>query len=511
MKYIHLLSLILLLTISVSAQRLYQLSVELPDTSAHLSFVTKKGNVYVSATEFASLTSAGIYYADKTQKIELKYKLYNIKFTAKSQFIVLTDKNSGKQEIYQLPLSTLFIKNDVFFPLSYTLDYLEKTSGYSIKFIPSRKHLILSKKALSEESLPADMNIYDIQNISIEEKANGSLIRLKISESVITPRISIKDNKLFLFFSSEKINPELTSQFSPKGFIKSIRLINISQNSKQIEFGLSGDYSNAEIIRNPSKGELIITVHNKLFTADNNPTLEKWIFDTIVIDAGHGGKDPGAIGTTGVKEKDINLKIALELGELIEKSMPDVKVVYTRTDDSFIELYRRGKIANEANGKLFISIHCNSMPKGKNTQRGFEVYLLRPGKTQEAIAIAEFENSVIAYEDNPDRYKELTDENFILVSMAHSQYMRYSEKFAEILNDEWKRKVKIPANGVKQAGFYVLVGASMPSVLIETGYISNRRDEEYLKSSKGQKEIAESIFNAIIKYKEYYHKEIISN
>src|SRR5690606_24568387 len=115
---------------------------------------------------------------------------------------------------------------------------------------------------------------------------------------------------------------------------------------------------------------------------------------------------------------------------------------------------------------------------------GFEVYLLRPGRTKEAIAIAERENSVIHYEDNPGRYEQLTDENFILVSMAHSSYMKYSEKFAELLNRQFSNDLTLTSRGVKQAGFYVLVGASMPSVLIETGFLSNKNDADYLKSSK---------------------------
>ena len=130
--------------------------------------------------------------------------------------------------------------------------------------------------------------------------------------------------------------------------------------------------------------------------------------------------------------------------------------------------------------------------------------MLRPGRTEEAIAIAEFENSVIEYEEDPTKYKELTDENFILVSMAHSSYMRYSEKFSDVLNQRWKLDVGIKSRGIKQAGFYVLVGASMPGVLIESGYLSNRSDEKYLKSKRGQKEIAEAIFNAIKDYKIYY-------
>ena len=134
--------------------------------------------------------------------------------------------------------------------------------------------------------------------------------------------------------------------------------------------------------------------------------------------------------------------------------------------------------------------------------------MLRPGRTKEAIRIAEFENSVIKYEENPNRYEKLTDENFILVSMVHSQYMRYSESLSDFLNQNWKREVSIPSLGIKQAGFYVLVGASMPSVLIENGFLSNRKDEAYLASNSGQKVIAETIFNSIKMYKEFYEKEI---
>ena len=137
-----------------------------------------------------------------------------------------------------------------------------------------------------------------------------------------------------------------------------------------------------------------------------------------------------------------------------------------------------------------------------------EVYLLRPGRTQEAINIAEVENSVIEYEDDPDRYESLTDENFILVSMAHSAYMKYSESFAEMLNSQFKNNTRLKARGVKQAGFYVLVGASMPSVLIESGFISNSTDKDYLKSSFGKKQLARAIFGAIKEYRAYYKDQM---
>ena len=209
-------------------------------------------------------------------------------------------------------------------------------------------------------------------------------------------------------------------------------------------------------------------------------------------------------------EKKVNLGIALKLGKLIEKDINDVKVVYTRKTDTFIELYKRGKIANEADGNLFISIHCNSTPRKPTDANGYEVYLLRPGRTKEAIDIAERENSVINYEDNPTRYEKLTDENFILVSMAHSAYMKYSEKFSDILNKEFNKDLNIDSRGVKQAGFYVLVGAAMPSVLIETGFLSNRHDAKFLSSSSGQQKIAESIYQAVKTFKDQYDKTLRS-
>jgi N-acetylmuramoyl-L-alanine amidase len=213
---------------------------------------------------------------------------------------------------------------------------------------------------------------------------------------------------------------------------------------------------------------------------------------------------------TGVKEKDITLGVARRLGQLIHADRSDlreVRVVFTRTTDTFVPLYSRGQIANEAGGKLFVSIHCNSTARKPNPQRGFEVYLLRPGRTEEAINIAERENAVIQLEEGyEERYKQLTDENFILVTMAQSAYMRSSELLAGLVQKQMASVAGLLNHGVKQAGFYVLVGAAMPNVLVETAYLSNREDEKFLKSAAGQKKVAEALFRAIRKYKVEYEK-----
>ncbi len=244
---------------------------------------------------------------------------------------------------------------------------------------------------------------------------------------------------------------------------------------------------------------------------ENPPRLDterdKWKLDVIVLDAGHGGYDPGTTGVTGVKEKTVALGIVLKLGALITRNLEGVDVVYTRKDDRFIELDRRGKIANEAGGKLFISVHCNSMPRKPSKTRGFEVYLLRPGRTEEAIAIAERENSVIEMEQGyEEKYQQLTEENFILVAMAQSAHVKASEVFADLAQKEIESRTGIPNRGVKQAGFYVLVGAAMPNVLVESAYLSNRDDERMLRSDAGQQKIAEALFRAVREYKEEYEK-----
>ncbi|MBI1937585.1 MAG: N-acetylmuramoyl-L-alanine amidase [Ignavibacteriales bacterium] len=520
--------------IAANAQRMLKISVDNKGEEAVLSYISRMGNVYVSGKEMAALLSANHYFNKDAAKLEIKFAAAALKFTAKNQFVITTKKSDNSQIIYQLPVSTLLINDDVFIPLVYCADYLSAACGTKIIFDSKAKNIKITKEPFDEDALfqipIADTNIkpepknpeiktgeslsvskYDIYGIDVEEKSNGTLIRLKSSKKINIPRHSINNNVLYIFLPGASVTPEVVKNFKAAGFVKDIKRTVIAQKNYQLEFTIAGEYSTTQAFKDTESNDVLITIHNKVFTKthedDADPT-SKWKFDVVVIDAGHGGKDPGAIGITGVKEKDLNLGIALKLGKLIEQDMSDVKIIYTRNTDNFVELYKRGKIANEADGKLFISIHCNSLPKKGSEHRGFEVYLLRPGRTQDAIEIAEFENSVIKYEENPNRYQKLTDENFILVSMAHSQYMRFSEKFSDMLNQEWKKSVEIPSLGIKQAGFYVLVGASMPSVLIETGFLSNRKDEEHLASKEGQAEVAHSIFNSIKKYKEFYDREI---
>ncbi|PID58429.1 MAG: hypothetical protein CR986_07950 [Ignavibacteriae bacterium] len=482
---------------------------------AQINSIEIRGLQFVSSRELSKYIADNYYFNSEKEKSEIKFVDYKLKFTANNQFVILTDKKSNKHQIFQMPISAVLKDDDIYVPIKFVIKYLSYAATSKITLqedeviihsqnIDTKKEVTWNKNILDRNSIT-----YDIFSAKIENKANGTLLRLGTKRKVIKPTSSITNNTLYVFFTDLSIDKNIISELKSKGFIKKIKVKHINGNP-QMEIKLRSGFDKHEISYDEDIGEILISIHNKSLRGESSldDEIDKWNFDVIVLDAGHGGKDPGAIGLGGVKEKDINLAIVKELGKLLEKSNKNLKVVYTREGNSFLELYKRGKIANEKKGNLFISVHCNSTQKKPTNARGFEVYLLRPGKTKNAINIAEFENSVISMEDNPSRYKQLNDENFILVSMAHSSYMRYSETFADMLNTEWIKSVEIPSRGIKQAGFYVLVGASMPGVLIESGFLSNKKDVKYLNSKKGQKEIAEAIYNSIIKYRNYYESSI---
>jgi N-acetylmuramoyl-L-alanine amidase len=228
---------------------------------------------------------------------------------------------------------------------------------------------------------------------------------------------------------------------------------------------------------------------------------------TVVIDAGHGGHDPGAMGKRG-KEKNINLSVALKLGNLIRKNCSDVNVVYTRKTDVFIPLDRRAQIANNAKADLFISIHTNSVAKGTNV-RGAETYTLGLHRTEENLAVAKKENSVILIEDNyQQRYAGFnpnSSESYIMFEFLQDKNMEQSVQFARLIQRQFKSTAQRIDKGVHQAGFLVLRATSMPSVLVELGYISTPEEENYLLSEAGSEALALSIYRAFTAYKNKSH------
>ncbi|MBR3628173.1 MAG: N-acetylmuramoyl-L-alanine amidase [Elusimicrobia bacterium] len=216
----------------------------------------------------------------------------------------------------------------------------------------------------------------------------------------------------------------------------------------------------------------------------------------IVLDAGHGGHDPGAIGPHGTKEKDINLAIVLQLEKVFRKDN-NYKVILTRDDDTFIPLVERANIANKNKADLFISVHCNA--NLNRNASGFEVYFLSEhASDSEAISTETLENSVVALEDKSDEKKTVLQN--MLWSMVVNEYINESSELSSFIAAEASGRLKVPNRGLKQANFYVLRGTQMPSVLVETSYISNYTEESKLNTSSFQKSAADSIYEGVKKY-----------
>lgn len=229
---------------------------------------------------------------------------------------------------------------------------------------------------------------------------------------------------------------------------------------------------------------------------------------TLVIDAGHGGKDPGARGTK-INEKQINLAVALKLGELVSSGFNDVKVVYTRKTDRFIDLDERAGIANRAKADLFISIHTNSVRKGSSV-RGAETYTLGLARTQENLEVAMRENSAILLEDNYlqkyEGFDPKSSESYIIFEFIQSKHVEQSIGLASEIQKAFRAAGRVN-RGVHQAGFLVLRKTGMPSVLVELGFISNKNEENYMCTASGQNQLARSIYNAFCKYKREYDRK----
>ncbi|MDA0309549.1 MAG: N-acetylmuramoyl-L-alanine amidase [Bacteroidetes bacterium] len=241
---------------------------------------------------------------------------------------------------------------------------------------------------------------------------------------------------------------------------------------------------------------LALTIYLLAFTVEGQGVR------TVVIDAGHGGKDPGCHGSF-IKEKEVCLKVALALGKQINEYYPEVKVVYTRQRDEFIELYRRAQIANEAHADLFICIHVNSA--GSASAHGAETYVLGLHRTEDNLRVAKRENASVGFETdvkkNYEGFDPNSDEGNIIFSMFQSAYLNQSLEFAGLVQHRFEHHAKRHNRGVRQAGFLVLVKTAMPSVLIETGFATHPGDEAFLGSAEGVRLMSESIFLAFADYK----------
>ena len=252
-----------------------------------------------------------------------------------------------------------------------------------------------------------------------------------------------------------------------------------------------------------------IIIFTCFLTSANNKTNNKEKF-VVVLDAGHGGHDSGNLGS-GYKEKEIALNIVLAVGNELKKNS-DIEVIYTRTTDTFVTLRGRAKIANDADADLFVSVHCNAH---NSSAHGTETFVLGLHANQRNFEIAKKENEVIFLEADHEKHYEGFDpnspESHIGLTLMQEDYLDQSIKLARLIEDSFKFKRKRNSRGVKQAGFWVLHNTYMPSVLVETGFLTYKQEGAYLNSKNGQSKMASSIIEAILEYKKSLDQNVGEN
>jgi N-acetylmuramoyl-L-alanine amidase len=463
---------------------------------------------YYSANVLARQYNIRIYNRKATGKFVFYFPKKKIKVTANSSFIMID------QEMVHMTSPAIQAGDDIYVPVhsfnNILYKYIYKNLHYTL--VKDDEKLIFAVPS-AEKSEDRNIVAYQIPKgevvvtgIDYQENVNGMAIIFSTNGSFDETdfsRFFDDENGFYFTVFGCKADSNYFSRKKPTKSIESTKVI-ASDKSTQFIFRLKKGFNSSDVHFNPKTQQIILS----LFLPMNEEIKEKiasaqaiWKIDTIVLDAGHGGKDPGTVGRWGnMHEKDIVLDVVLRLGRLLEKQK-DINVVYTRKTDTFVPLWKRTEIANKAKGKLFLSFHVNAA--GSKSANGFESYLLRPGRSKESMELAKKENAVIQMESTEDKKKYENYDNIanIVANLVNSTFMKDSEDFAEILSTNYNKKVSQKNRGVKQAGFYVLVGASMPKVLIELGYNTNWSEAKKLNSPRHRQLLAETIFNSIMEFK----------
>jgi N-acetylmuramoyl-L-alanine amidase len=365
------------------------------------------------------------------------------------------------------------------------------------------------------ETLPGRANILDLGS---EERDNGTVVTVRTAGKLEWESFWVPPH-FILKFQGGQLSPQIPRKKQGQGLVTNIQTFQ-EKELVQVTLYIPKPIDTVEVSYTPESLGYRILIHKKTTkptavtavsketTAKNTVKTNEKAFGTIIIDPGHGGKDPGA-QIAGVSEAQITLAVAKELQTALKKM--GFKALLTREEDRFVELKDRPKFASDQGGDLFISLHCNSIggsPKRKKTISGFTAYILREGESEEDKTLARRENQAISEGSGKNNKTEISPVEWILLEHQLNLYSKESEAFVDMIVKTFDGS-SIPkyATGAGQAGFYVLVGAYMPAVLFEMGFLTHDEDRRILASEKGQKQTAEKLAKAIQKYRQSLGKK----
>ena len=384
-------------------------------------------------------------------------------------------------------------------------------------YLPAKTFIPLLDQALADHitwdgdgrMIRFDPEWFNITDLAISPKANGLLIEIFMSDSLKFEIYKSETCWLNIEFPDGKINIAKMQSAVNRAFVQKINAFQFDK-SAQLSLRLERSFKKYRTTYKTDPTRLQIAVEDESFVPDSMAAASTRIgpdekVDVIVIDPGHGGGDFGAIGRSKsrTREKEITLEIARELAKLIRKDKR-FQVIMTRTQDEAVPLARRAKIANDAHADLFLSIHCNASPKP--VAHGFQVFYLAPAKNDSARAMAQFENAPFLVDEpklETDQQGELA---IILNDMIQTEFSTESADLAYMTDMEMRRKLNLTPRGVDHAGFIVLNQVFMPSILVESAFISNHDEERLLRSKDFRRQVAEAIYDALLRFKTKYEK-----
>jgi len=510
--------LFLLLFILISSLSSFTKAIDLvsESNSTHIDKVEINGIKYIKLADIENSISIGkIWFNDRNKMIVKLKNSERIIFTIDNPFIAYKSKNYNL--IYDVKRNE---KGEILIPYITFINLLPNLFGDIVKFDKSMSTIEFAFKDTV------------INNASFSMKDNGAIISLKIPKKTIFDYTFVNNSLNINFYEKKLDEKSITEALSKIERIKKIKVFNF-KTSSQLSFQFKTLKEKPKLIFNKKNHEISVIIRTKKVNysyrkSDKKKDKKKKVAPkkekkidmslkkksdkpfTLVIDAGHGGKDPGAIGWNSTKEKRIVLDVAKKLKKEFAKDK--IKVILTRSTDKFIRLKNRAKIANKNHADLFISLHCNAIggsKKRRKTVMGFSTYFLSPARSNDARAVEMFENSALDYEDDEDDEEEMDDFDFMINDAIQTKFLDESNYISEQIFEKMNKNgiKKVHGTGISQAGFYVLRKAFMPSILFEMGFISNPTEEKKLNSSKYQAKITKSLYEAVMSYKDKFYEQ----
>ena len=451
------------------------------------------GEEYVALEDLARILGAGQFWRPETKKMVLVLGGHKVKVTARNPVVVLDDKR------LHMPVRAEYGVSGILVPIRHFVPLISELLPEGIQW------------TAAEKTLQVTLGDHNITGMTISPKTNGTLVTINLSQPLPFELSTSRPNWLHLSIFGGTLRPSEINSLEKVGQIQEIRAYQFDD-CAQISFKLAKEAISYKAYRRAEPHRIVLSLREESSASWNaaeglirargfeedraqNPV------DVVVVDPGHGGKDPGAVGTTGLEEKEVVLDIAKRLANLLTTRL-GLKVLLTREDDTFIPLGERTKLANAQGADLFVSIHANA--SSKRDANGFETYFLDQAKNDAGRAAAILENSALKFERPEISVAGMSDLDFILYDMIQNEFHQESEHLAGIIQSALDEKLHTRNRRVNQAPFYVLNGAYMPAVLVETAFISNPEEENLLEKRWFRQKIAEALYESVRAFKEKY-------